>query len=176
MSKNKKIILIITIIIVTIITGINVLIFIANKDTNTITKEKNEKESILEHEEKNNIEEEKVEQEGVDNSEIETENLATENTQTTNNKSLTDNIQQPADKPSTNNNQTAIDTNNNQITIDTNNNQTTLSTDNNQSLNEDAIKTELEETTKKWFIAQYNISKQQYINGLNNSIRDKKVK
>lgn len=162
---NKKIIVIITI-IVAIIIGISVLISVIKKDTNTITREENEQESILEIEEKDNIEE-KVEQEEfeINNSEIETEKHTTEDNQTTDNKPITNNDQQSANKQSTSNNQTTTNINNIPITPNI---------DNNQSSIEDDIKKETEEATKKWFIAQYNVSKQQYINSLNNSIREKK--
>lgn len=193
MSRNKKIIVIVTIIVVVTI-GISVLISITKKDINT-TIEENEQERILEPEEKDNIGEEKIEQEEVEvnNSEIGIEKPTTENNQTTNNKPTTNNTHQSSNtnKPSINNTQQSADTNNsttnntqqpankpstnnNQTTINTNNNQTTQNTDNSQSSTEDDIKKELEETTKKWFIAQYNVSKQQYVNTLNSSIPEKK--
>lgn len=183
MSKNKKIIIIITI-IAAITIGISVLIFITKKDTNTITKEEIGQEGILESEEKENIEKEKQEVE-VNNSETEIEKPTAENNQTIDNQPITNNTQQPTNKANMNNNQ--IITNNTQqptnipnmdnnqpITNNTQQPTNTPNTDNNQSSTEDDIKKELEEATKKWFIAQYNVSKQQYINSLNSNIPEKR--
>lgn len=104
----------------------------------------------------------------------------------------TENTQALPSIPTNNQNQTVVNTNsttaNNKPSINTNannnkqpttipqnnNQQTNTPTiDNNQPVNDNNINKELEETTKKWFITQYNIARQQYINSLNNSISSK---
>lgn len=95
-------------------------------------------------------------------------NNKTSTSATTNNnvQQSTDNNQQSSNVPTENNPQPPQNNDNQPSTNETTNN-------NQQQIEEDTTKKELEETTRKWFVAQYNVAKQQYIGSLNSSILSK---
>lgn len=154
----------------------------------------------VENEEIEQQKKDEIKENEIDNSEpVQSEELQpAENTQVlpstpSNNKNqstVNTNSPTPNNKPSTsttnsNNQQTSSTTTNTPTANDkqpttnepvTDNNKpstNTTTTDNNQPNTDNSVEKEMEEAQKKWFINQYNLAKQQYINSLNSLISSK---